>query len=213
MVFVESSSTGGLHHIEPYNMENLLSITPENTLTFAVTAGAANQPGTEVVFSDKENIYGETLFDYELEIGSRKVNGEELNIPYEGGYWENPVVDFHDPEGVEWFIQRVNISKSAAALGMSGAGWASHGAAVEMDRHDRRLSEIVRGSGDSTGGLWVRVHHGRDGIENQYRWDRSGATIGFDRELSQDNRIGAWFSYTEGDTDFLNVRGSGDMKR
>lgn len=211
MVFVESSSTGGLHHIEPYNMENLLSITPENTLTFAVTAGAANQPGTEVVFSDKENIYGETLFDYELEIDSREVNGEELTVPYEDWDGTNTAGEFENR--VEWFIQRVNISKSAAALGMSGAGWASHGAAVEMDRHDRRLSEMVRGSGDSTGGLWVRVNHGRDGIENQYRWDRSGATIGFDRKLSEGNRIGAWFSYTEGDTDFLNVRGSGDMKR
>ena len=74
-----------------------------------------------------------------------------MTVPYEDWDGTNTAGDFENR--VEWFIQRVNISKSAAALGMSGAGWASHGAAVEMDRHDRRLSEIVRGSGDLTGGL------------------------------------------------------------
>ena len=102
---------------------------------------------------------------------------------------------------------------SAAARGFTGAGYASYDAAVEMDRHDRRLAETVRNVNDPANGLWVQIHHGRSGAENQYRWDRTGATIGFDRDLSPTNRLGAWFSYTEGDTEFLDVRGDGDMKR
>lgn len=82
-----------------------------------------------------------------------------------------------------------------------------------MDRRDRRLAETLRSATDPDNGLWVRVHHGRSGASNQYRWDRTGVTIGFERTLSANNSLGAWFGYTEGDTELLDVDGTGDMKR
>ena len=220
MLYIEAGS--GTHYFEPYNLNLLEPITPENTLTFALVA-----PGTSVQFREKQNLFGESLYDYELEIAKEKITAEDLNSE-ENAYWDKTAqiastADQKDQAvkvhmdifegGDNWFIRRVTLTESAAAVGMTGAGYASYDAAVEMDRHDRRLAEQVRGTEESDNGLWVRVHHGRSGADNQYRWDRTGATVGFDRAITENNRLGAYFTYTQGDTEFLDVRGTGDMKR
>ena len=219
MIYIEAGE--GTHYFEPYNLNLLESITPENTLTFALVA-----PGSTVQFKDKQNLLGETLYDYELEIAKKQVTTEDIESA-DNAYWDKTAsivseeqkdqaikIDLSEFDGGDnWFIRRVTLKESAAAVGMTGAGYASYDAAIEMDRRDRRLAEQVRGVGKSDNGLWVRVHHGKNGIENQYRWDRTGATIGFDRQVGDQNRLGAYFSYTEGDTEFLDVRGDGEMKR
>ena len=220
MVYLESGE--GTHYFEPYNLNLLHTITPENTLTFALVA-----KGNTVQFKDKQNLYGETLYDYELEIASDKISEEDLNDP-ENAYWDKTShidessdaadqatkIDMDEfIDGTNWFIRRVTLKESAATIGMTGAGYASYDAAVEMDRRDRRLYEKVYASEDHSNGLWVRMSHGRSGAENQYHWDRTGVTVGFDHNITKNNRLGIWFGYTEGDTDFLDVRGSGEMKR
>lgn len=209
VVFIEGSSLAGQHLIEPYKPHLLTSLGGENTLIFAVTK-KNKLADDEVTFADKINLEGESLYDYELQIASDKFTTDDVNRAELEGKLPN-YTEYVD--GTKWFIERVSISHSAAARGFTGAGYASYDAAVEMDRHDRRLAETVRNVTDPENGLWVRIHHGRSGAENQYRWDRTGATIGFDRDLSPTNRLGAWFSYTEGDTEFLDVHGDGDMKR
>ena len=213
VVFIEGSTDPGQHWIEPYKPHLLTSLGGENTLIFALT-----KPGVEVTFADKINLEGDSLYDYELQIASSKFESNDIDREELQGkipdFTQDNLPDFSGyVDGTKWFIERVDISKSAAAIGFAGAGYASYDAAVEMDRHDRRLAETVRNANDPENGLWVRIHHGRNGAENQYRWDRTGITIGFDRDLSATNRLGAWFSYTEGDTEFLDVRGDGDMKR
>lgn len=222
MVYIESGE--GTHYFEPYNLQLLESITPENTLTFALVA-----KGSSVQFRDKQNIHGQALVDYELEIAKKEgITEEDLNNP-DNAYWDKTanidvatadqaelarkiyMNEFKD--GTNWFIRRVTLKESAAAVGMTGAGYASYDAAIEMDRRDRRLAEQVRDIENSDNGLWVRVHHGRSGAENQYRWDRTGATVGIDRQITSNNRLGAYFTYTQGDTEFLDVRGDGDMNR
>ncbi len=222
MVYIESGE--GTHYFEPYNLQLLESITPENTLTFALVA-----KGSSVQFRDKQNIYGQALVDYELEIAKKEgITKEDLNNP-DNAYWDKTAnidattadqaelarkIDMNEfLDGTNWFIRRVTLKESAAAVGMTGAGYASYDAAIEMDRRDRRLAEQVRDIENSDNGLWVRVHHGRSGAENQYRWDRTGATVGIDRQITSNNRLGAYFTYTQGDTEFLDVRGDGDMKR
>ena len=224
MVYIESGE--GTHYFEPYNLQLLESITPENTLTFALVA-----KGSSVQFRDKQNIYGQALVDYELEIAKEEgITEADLADP-DNVYWDK-TADIVIPDdqdlseeaaekidmsafigGTNWFIRRVTLKESAAAVGMTGAGYASYDAAIEMDRRDRRLAEQVRDIENSDNGLWVRVHHGRSGAENQYRWDRTGATVGIDRQITSNNRLGAYFTYTQGDTEFLDVRGDGDMKR
>lgn len=217
VLFIDSysttdGSTDVQHKIDlvAHDLGLLESITPTNTLIFAVTdkTGTTTNSNSTLRFVDKVNERGEGLVDYELQI-----NHSEM-ISADAARDEFSTITALDPKdyvgGIKWFIERIEISKSSAALGMSGAGYASYDAAVEMDRRDRRLLETVRSADND---LWVRIHHGRSGAENQYRWNRTGVTIGFDRAFSEKNRAGAWFSYTEGDTEFLDVRGDGDMKR
>lgn len=76
MVFIESSSDGGQHFIEPYNMELLESVSPTNTLTFALQEPPPDN-GNFISFAEKQNIYGQSLFDYELEIDSRVIENKD----------------------------------------------------------------------------------------------------------------------------------------
>lgn len=75
MIFIEGASeAGGRHWIEPYSPSLLMSVSADNTLTFALTTAVANN----VTFADKINIYGETLYDYELSIGHERISSEDL---------------------------------------------------------------------------------------------------------------------------------------
>lgn len=208
VIYVEGSTSPGVHHIEPYNLGELNSISPENELIFAIVAKDA-----KVTFADKQNIYGETLFDYELQVASEEfANPGEIEDAEElqGKYG----MDGFDEGGTKWVITDLILSDSTAVRGMTGAGWASYGAAVEMDRHDRRLSETSRNQEDPNNGLWIRATHGRAGAAGQYRWDRDGFTLGVDRKISEGNRLGMWFSYSKGNTELLDVDdGNGDMER
>lgn len=205
-----NGSISAVHAIDlaAHDLGLLESITPTNTLIFAVTKADNAGTTSTLQFVDKVNERGEGLVDYELQINHSEMTEADADRE------EFSTITALDPEvyvgGTKWFIERIELSKSSAALGMSGAGYASYDAAVEMDRRDRRLLKTVRNADND---LWVRIHHGRSGAENQYRWDRTGVTIGFDRAFSEKSRAGAWFSYTEGDTEFLDVHGDGDMKR
>lgn len=231
VLFIDSysgtdGSTEVQHKIDlvAHDLGLLESITPTNTLIFAVTRETASgKTSSSQLFVDKVNERGEGLVDYELQINHSALTEDDVTRDEFSSIAAmdpigdvskgeiNPVPDLNDyVGGTQWFIERIKISKSSAAFGMTGAGYASYDAAVEMDRRDRRLVETVRSADND---LWVRIHHGRSGAENQYRWDRTGVTIGFDRAFSEKSRAGAWFSYTEGDTEFLDVRGDGDMKR
>lgn len=217
MLYIESGS--GNFYFEPYDLTLLESIDPKhNTLTFALTG--KNAAG--VKFQDKVNLEGETLYQYELEIASKPIEEGDFS---ENDYWDKTSqLNEDDPakfevseeyaEGTNWYIRRVTMMESTAARAMTGTGYAAYDAAVEMDRRDRRLAESVR-SPESNNGLWVRISHGQSGIDDQYRWNRTGIHVGFDREIVPGNTLGAWFSYTKGDADLLDIngRGTSDMTR
>lgn len=225
MLFIESGSginnTESTHYFEPYQLHLLKSISTENTLTFALV-----KEGSHIKFASKENLEGDGLWNYELDIASKTITEEDIDA---NEYWERSTTLEHaeDPNGSKtfivnpsdylngqnWYIYRVTLHESEATQGITGAGWASYNAAVEMERHDRRLSETIRQPDSPLHGLWIRVNHGSSGAANQYRWDRTGITLGIERQLTDTNAAGAWFGYTEGDTDLLDVRGSGNMKR
>lgn len=211
LVFIESSTNPGEHFFEPYDLKLLEKITPENTLIFALVGDKADG----VSFKDKENLEGETLYDYELEIAHEKTtaetfNREEFNNAKEEFLNEDQQAIFIN--GETWYIRRVTLSESTASRAMTGAGYAAYDAAIEMDRRDRRLEESLRNT-DAGNGLWIRAMHGRSGISGQYQWDRSGVVMGFDRAVGKRSTLGGWVSYTRGDADLLDVNGSGDLTR
>ena len=215
MVFIESSSDGGQHFIEPYNMELLESVSPTNTLTFALQERPKN--GKFVSFAEKQNIYGQSLFDYELEIDSRDIESAEQisDIKYDSWSEEHDDWKFNAEdyvEGKEWFIKRVKMIESAASIGMRSAGYASYDLAVNMDRRDRRLQNAVF-QNEEKDGLWARVQYGEAGSEHLYNADLTTVYVGYEKATSVDNRLGFSFAYTDGESDLNDLKGSGDLKR
>ena len=210
MIFIESSSTGGTHKIEPYKLETLTSIANSNeTLVFALTKEGANN----IKFEDKENFYGETLFDYEVEIANKTIDEVVLNSYKDEGYVTYDKFNGEDfLNGTAWYIKRVNLKQSTASIGLRSAGYASYDAAVQMDRHDRRLQEAVFNDGQNSG-LWVRAQHGQMGAKGVYSSDVDTISIGAEGALSEMLRLGASFSYLDGDADFNGIDGSDDLER
>ena len=212
MIFVESSSEAGTHHIEPYRPQDLTSISEDNRLIFALTTAAANS----VKFDETENIYGETLYDYELGISSEIIDEKkaeqiaeiESMVSNYDTFTDFDIADFYG--GTNWFINRLTITKSAASLAMGSAGFAAYDAAIEMDRRDRRLLQTFK---DEETGLWVRARHGERGVKNEYGYQLNGFAVGTDYAFSDTNALGIAFSFEKGDTDFKSVVGDGNMKR
>lgn len=214
MIFIEGASEGGGRHwIEPYSPSLLMSVSADNTLTFALTTAAANN----VTFADKINIYGETLYDYELSIGHERISSEDLADLGEQikSYYKDFVnFDANDyNEGTRWFIDRVTVSESAATVGVRNAGWAAYDAIMQMDRRDRRLRETTFVDSNSNDGLWVRMQYGRLGAEDAYKSDTTTVHVGYERQTSDNNRFGVSVSYMDGSPDFENLKGGGDLER
>lgn len=215
MIFIEGTSetTQTRHWIEPYRPSQLVSVSADNTLTFALTQKDANN----VTFADKMNIYGETLYDYELyvnhdEIGQEDLTGLEDQI--KSNYEDFDDFDPTDYQGgTEWFIDRVVVSKSAATVGVNNAGWAAYDAIMQMDRRDRRLRETAFVDSNSNDGLWVRMQYGRLGAEDAYKSDTTTVHVGYERQTSDNNRFGVSVSYMDGSPDFENLKGGGDLER
>lgn len=203
MVYIEGSSDPGQHYIEPYNLDRLETITPENTLVFALV----DKDASNVTFVDKINLEGETLYDYELQIDHSEVVAEDLN---RDELTSKDVSSESYIGGTKWFIERFVVSQSASALSMNSAGFAAYDAAIEMDRRDRRLLQTFK---DEKTGLWVRARHGERGVKNEYGYQLNGFALGTDYAFSDTNALGIAFSFEKGDTDFMSVVGDGNMKR
>ena len=203
MVFVEGSSTGGMHYIEPYNLEKLTNITPENTLRFATVKTESG-----VTFADKQNFYGESLYDYELEIASETYDpNDPNNAQYEGRVVEDGEKALvFDESYTNWVITRVIRSSSAASLAMTGIGYAAYDTITQMDSyHDR-----VDGQGRADNGLWVRYRYGHGGIDNQYRRDYDTLTIGAQLLHNNSQSAGIAVSLNNSDVDLVDVTGTGE---
>lgn len=219
MIFIESSEPEepGQHFIEPYRPEDLTSVSDTNRLTFALTAEDAKS----VSFADKQNIYGNSLFDYELIIGHETItideNDEELikkiNEALVGIYKDFDDFNIEDYNGgTHWYIKRLLTKESAASIGMRSAGYASYDLAVNMDRRDRRLQNAVF-QNEEKDGLWARVQYGEAGAEHLYNADLTTVYVGYEKAISVDNRLGFSFAYTDGESDLNDLKGSGDLKR
>lgn len=212
MIFIESTSEQSkvTHKIEPYKLDTLSNIANSGErLIFAMTQSDANN----IQFEDKANYYGETLFDYEVEIASEKIDKDVLTEYDSGNYVD--YLGFNGDnfiDGTAWFIKHVNLKQSTASIGMRGAGYASYDAAVQMDRHDRRIKESVFADGRDSG-LWVRVQHGQMGVKGVYSSDVDTVYVGAEGKLTDTWRLGASFSYLDGDADFSDIHGSNDMER
>ena len=225
LIFVENAAEGqgGTHHIQIEGMDTLSGITADNTLIVAVVSKDAADQG--VRFNEVENVEGDKLFNYELDIRERPISEigmDELSQRDEFKKDDGAAAGSLSPSDILtgdfnrndtfWEIYRVVRSNSASTLGMIGSGYAGYDLAVEMDRRDRRIHEAVLENGADKG-LWVRMNHGQMGASGVYKNDVDTVTIGFEGAPSVSSRFGGWFSYATGDVDYSNVKGSADLTR
>ena len=132
-------------------MAVLESVSQTNTLTVALQEKLPEDGKSKFVsFAEKQNIYGQSLFDYELEIDSREIEdtNQISDIKYDS--WSEGEGkddwDFHAEDyvhGKAWFINRVTMTDSAAAIGMRPAVYSRYSLAVNMTRRARRPPTVV----------------------------------------------------------------------
>ena len=216
LIFVENTQLGegGVHHVQVEGLDTLNSISDTNTLTFALVSKEATEGG--VRFSETENVEGDRLFNYELDIRPIRIeNEDDLNALKDKEEFEglDDILQDYTEGSTYWEIYRVVRQNSSSTLGMIGSGYAGYDLAVDMDRYDRRIHESIHNN-FSDNGLWIRVSHGRKGASRVYENDIDTVTIGFEKDIiPSSNRLGAWLSYTKGDVDYSSVRGSADLDR
>lgn len=216
LIFVENTQLGkgGVHHVQVEGLDTLNSISDTNTLTFALVSKEATEGG--VGFSETENVEGDRLFNYELDIRPIRIkNEDDLNALKDKEEFEglDNILQDYTEGSTYWEIYRVVRQNSSSTLGMIGSGYAGYDLAVDMDRYDRRIHESIHNN-FSDNGLWIRVSHGRKGASRVYENDIDTVTIGFEKDIiPSSNRLGAWLSYTKGDVDYSSVRGSADLDR
>ena len=216
LIFVENTQEGkgGVHHVQVEGLDTLNSISDTNTLTFALVSKEATEGG--VGFSETENVEGDRLFNYELDIRRIRIeNEDDLNALKDKEEFEglDNILQDYTEGSTYWEIYRVVRQNSSSTLGMIGSGYAGYDLAVDMDRYDRRIHESIHNN-FSDNGLWIRVSHGRKGASRVYENDIDTVTIGFEKDIiPSSNRLGAWLSYTKGDVDYSSVRGSADLDR
>lgn len=92
---------------------------------------------------------------------------------------------------------------------------ANYSAAVYMDRLNKRMGEARYFAGEDEG-IWARVRHDRVGKEDAYLVQNTMFEVGFDRKLESKNgtrRVGIAADYMEGDTEYNNIAGEGEIDR
>lgn len=97
-------------------------------------------------------------------------------------------------------------------LNMSRANYA---AAVYMDRLNKRLGEARYFAGEDEG-IWARVRHDRVGRDDAFLVQNTMFEVGYDRKIASKTgtrRVGIAADYMEGDTEYNNIAGEGEIDR
>ena len=218
MIFVENSTTGGQHQIQAYSEDNFNGVSANNTLRFATVAATAKD---KISFVDSKNIYNESLYDYNLLIGS---SDYDVNDPENATYNDKVVLrtgtapaDANDINtqytgGKNWFIYGVERSQSAGSIGITSSADASFDMLAQLDTLNKRLGEARYL--DENNGVWVRMQRGHKGREDSYGGSYTMGQIGYDKlNASGDRRTGIAIDYTTGNTDFEGFVGVNEQTR
>lgn len=206
MIFIEGSSDSGTHGIEVYEFEKLNSVSSDNILPFAIVNKSAG-----VAFNDRENFYGDSLFNHQLFITSKEISDlEEYNE------WFYKITKEEDAgfdkqlyaDGKVWYIYRVFTEESEASKAFSASGEVGYDMMTSLDTYRERMTGIAS-DGE---GLWVRVRRGETGISGSYNNDYNMYSIGANAKLGQDHNVGAAFTYLDGQAKFAGISGQEDLE-
>ena len=211
MIYVLDSTEGeGLHYIEAYNDNQFGAVSETNTLRFATVAAAA---ANKLIFRDKMNIYGNSLWDYQVLVGHAPydVNDPE-NAVYNGSRDGLTADQLNElmAGGTNWFIYRADkVPTDNAKVVIDGTN-AGYDMAVSLDRYNKRHGEARFLNPDSN--VWVRLQRGDmsrdDSYDGQYTMGQIGLEFG-----SGHQHYGFAADYLKGSSDLSRHNGTVDTTR
>ena len=214
MIYIKDSTEGaGNHSLQSYANDNFANVSAENTLRFATVGAAA---ADKITFNDSQNIYGKSLWDYKILIGSEAYDvNDPDNAVYNNKASASDVVGGVLGAGAKnWFIYgyekapTVNAQSLIAGNDALYATWTNGNSTLR-----NRLGELNYQKENH--GLWTRIYGGKlkgDNFSNSYKTYQIGYDAAFADKDGRQNGVwygGAAFEYTDGNTSY--TAGSGDM--
>lgn len=214
MIYILDSSAGtGVHSIQSYAADSFAGISANNTLRFATVGAAA---ADKISFKDSENIYGKSLWDYKLLIGSEDydINDPENALYNDKANGNNYVDGVLGTGAKNWFIYgyektpAVNAQSFIAGNNVMYAAWINSNNTLR-----NRLGELDYKNDNH--GMWARIYEGKlkgDAFSNNYQTYQIGYDATFADKTGKQDGVwygGAAFEYTKGSSSY--TAGSGDL--
>lgn len=163
------------------------------------------KPGSELV----DKFFGyEASSDGEVSTASTTA-GEEETSP------DEPEVTHVDETTNFKLVGRVGESTSDAGKTVINMSRANYAQAVYLDTLNKRQGEMRFQAGQEDG-LWARVRYDRIGKKGAFELDNAMMEVGVDslhRKETGEFHTGVAFDYMKGDTDYLVVKGDGNVDR
>lgn len=213
MIYIKDSTDGaGYQYLQAHDTSEFDGITSDNTLRFA-TVGA--DAADKITFNDTANVYGKTLWDYKLLIGSEDydVNDPE-NAVYNAKFTSTSYLNQVAKDGAKnWFIYDVIKDPTGSMETAVGSGAAVHHMWREHDQLMKRMGDLRHGGIDEKG-AWFRMKGSKTGRDGTYGFDSKYRhyELGYDEIMKQTEQFtrygGVSLSYTDMENGYN--QGSGD---
>lgn len=202
----------GYQYLQAHDTSEFDGITSDNTLRFA-TVGA--DAADKITFNDTANVYGKTLWDYKLLIGSEDydVNDPE-NAVYNAKFTSTSYLNQVAKDGAKnWFIYDVIKDPTGSMETAVGSGAAVYHMWREHDQLMKRMGDLRHGGIDEKG-AWFRMKGSKTGRDGTYGFDSKYRhyELGYDEIMKQTEQFtrygGVSLSYTDMENGYN--QGSGD---
>ncbi|WP_455655341.1 autotransporter outer membrane beta-barrel domain-containing protein [Phascolarctobacterium sp.] len=214
MIYISESSEGeGTHSLQAYANDAFANVSAENILRFATVGAAA---ADKIKFKDSENLYGKSLWDYKILIGSEAYDvNDPDNAVYNDKAAGNTVVEAILQDGAKnWFIYGYEKKMTANAESLLAGSDVLYATWVNGNNTLRnRLGELAYQNDNQ--GMWARIYGGKlkgDSFSSSYQTYQLGYDAAFADKDGKQNGVwygGAAFEYTKGNTGY--TAGSGDL--
>ena len=214
MIYIRNSTAGtGEHSIQAYATDDFSAISADNTLRFATVGAAA---ADKITFKDSENIYGKSLWDYELLIGSEDYDvSDPENAVYNAKASGNSLVNGILGNGAKnWFIYGYQKTPTVNAQSLIAVNDALYATWINGNNTLRnRLGELAYHTDKH--GMWARVYGGQlkgDSFKSSYHTYQIGYDAAFADKDGKQSGVwygGAALEYSKGNASY--TAGNGDM--
>ena len=164
--------------------------------------------GYDIVYEDRKDDSDNEDYD----------GGQELSLEKPGSEYVASYYDTEKGSQNVYLVRNGEATFSHSAQAVQATARSLYWNSIEMDRFNKRMVDLhhVNGSGD---GLWVRARTDRIGTaaaSGNFRSRNYGYQLGFDHQRAEGSGVrffGAAIDYMDGNTNYQDVKGSGDTDR